>query len=197
MLIYLAQVTEHTLVDQVDYEVDAKIPEVKEPVTVLKVVYSVRQSQEIRSQLVLNTATLQKPIEVIEEQQPADKVAATLPEDDDVSSHKSSHRSKISEEESSKSSSSSSEFSNKELNDLNNYCRYLRSRVKGYKRKVEQLETKQMQQIFLGRKFEQKVNAYFDKIKVDTLEQIVKNQVINDILNGHFLQPSTKKSPKR
>jgi len=47
--------------------------------------------------------------------------------------------------------------------------------VKGYKRQLDQLETKQMQQVFLGKKFENKVNGHFDRINVDFLEQIVKH----------------------
>ena len=42
------------------------------------------------------------------------------------------------------SSSSGSDFSDKELGQLNDLCRELGHRVKGFKRQLEQLETRQM-----------------------------------------------------
>lgn len=57
---------------------------------------------------------------------------------------------------------------------------------------MERLQTKQMQSVFQYHELQKKVSANFEKIKVDTLEQIVKSNIIKEILS----MSSLKKSPK-
>ncbi len=84
-----------------------------------------------------------------------------------------------------------------ELDELNELCDTLRKKVKTFKRKLEQLETKHMQEVFANRGFQQKANSNFSKIKIEILEQIVKSQAIQDIINGHLSPKKKEKSPRR
>jgi len=69
--------------------------------------------------------------------------------------------------------------------------------MKKIKRKMESMQTKQMQTVFELKNFSNEVKGNMIKIKPDYLEQIVQNKVIADILKMTAAKNSPKASPKQ